>query len=177
MVQEKLKSKVKKVMNNIDIAYWCYRDNKPYSLMSLLCCKVWQPLDWRTCVSTLALLEQDICVVGPVPFIVEVNTQVFVCTDHPDIQTLNVHRCSVMILPAKVYHRLLCFAGIDVKSVKLTTVDKVSDDLLVFLIVTFRYTPNDSRIIGEHLQVMVACVLSEVWSVQGEKKGSEHSTL
>ena len=67
---------------------------------------------------TLALLVQDICVVCPVQFVVYVNTQVFVHLHDLNVQTLDVHWCSLRSLPPEIDHHLLCLAGVDAQVVQ-----------------------------------------------------------
>ena len=81
--------------------------------------------------TTLALLVQDICVVCPVQFVVYVNTQVFVLLHILNVQTLDVHWCSLRSLLPEIDHHLLCFADVDAQVVQFTPDDKVGDDLPV----------------------------------------------
>ena len=108
------------------------------------------------------LLVQDICVVCPVQFVVYVDTQVFVLLHDLNVQTLDVHRCSLMILAPEIHHRLLCLAGVDAQAVQFTPGDNIGDDLPVLQIVPLRHTCSNDRIVGELLELAAVRVVTEV---------------
>ena len=108
------------------------------------------------------LLVQDICVVCPVQFVVCVNTQVFILLHDLNVQTLDVHWCSLMSLPPEINHHLLCLAGVDAQVVQFTPGDKVGDDLPVLQIVPLCHTCNDGCVVGELLEVAVWSLMCRV---------------
>lgn len=102
--------------------------------------------------TTLALLLQDVCVVWPI----------YCWGEHPgiyglhhlNVQTLEVHLCSLGCLPpVEDNDHLLCLNGVELEMVLLTPVDKVSDYSPVLSIVPLRYTPDDGCIIRELQEV------------------------
>ena len=112
--------------------------------------------------TTLALLVQDICVVCPVQFVVYVNTQVFVLLHDLNVQTLDVHQCSLRSLPPEIDHHLLCLAGINAQVVQLTPGDKVGDDLQVLQIIPLCQMCNDGCAVRKLLKVAAVRVITEV---------------
>lgn len=78
-------------------------------------------------------------------------------------------------MQSEVDHQLLRLAGIELKMIELTPVDKVSDDLPVLLIVPARYTPDNGCIMCERLEVTAHRVVVEVRRVQAEEEGGESS--
>ena len=111
---------------------------------------------------TLALLVQDICVACPVQFVVYVNTQVLVLLHDLNVQTLDVHPCSLSSLPPEIHHHRLCLAGTDAQVVQFTPGDSVGDDFPVIQIVPLCHTCNSGCVIGELLEVAAVHVITKV---------------
>lgn len=76
----------------------------------------------------MALLAQYICVVRPVKVVVEVIAQLLVCSHPLNVKSLDVHWFNLRCFPAEVFDHLFCLAGLNVKTVELTPVNKVRDD-------------------------------------------------
>lgn len=96
---------------------------------SVIECPHQRPQSSQQLESSQALLVQDICVVRPVQFVVEVNPQVFVIPLNLNVQSLDDVRWSHFL--AEVSHHLLCVASVDVDVVLSTPVNKVGDDVSI----------------------------------------------
>ena len=115
----------------------------------------------KTSVSSADGDDFGLCGVCPVQFVVYVNTQVFVLLHNLNVQTLDVHRCSLRSFPPEIDHHLLCFAGINARMVQFTPVDKVGDDLPVLQIVSLHHMCNDGCIVGELVELAAVHVITE----------------
>ena len=66
---------------------------------------------------------------------VQVNTYLLVRVHCLNVFSLDAHQCGGRGLPPEVHDRFFCLAGVDLESVGLGPVDKVTDGPSVFLVV------------------------------------------
>ena len=103
--------------------------------------------------STLALLVNSLSVLGPVQFVIQVYSKVFVILDNIHSHTVDGDGCGGRFPPAEIHHQLLSLGGVDMQMVSCTPLDEGFHNTPVLLLLPLTDTANNCRVIRKLLQV------------------------
>lgn len=81
------------------------------------------------------------------------------------------------VFPAEVDPYLLCLAGINLKVIQLTPVDKVHDDLPVLTVIPLWHTSHNGSVMGVLPEVATVRGMCEVRRVQGKEEKWENCSM
>lgn len=77
---------------------------------------------------SLQHVEKTLALLAQYKVVVEVIAQLLVHSHPLNVKSLDVHWFNLRCFPAEVFNHLFCLAGLNVKMVELTPVNKVRDD-------------------------------------------------